>query len=107
MAYLPSGSTGVTASPTRYMTQPFEMSSLSPVLFMHVGHSYILPFEIFDILVPFVSPMGIEKPEVLIGMSKAVTVSTKISAICCIYDMPWQAHLLTALLQFVGLLLWA
>ena len=34
---------GMSASPSRCMTQPF---SLSPVLFMHVGDPYIPPFYI-------------------------------------------------------------
>ena len=38
---LPSGSTDVTTSPSRYMTQPSGIPILSPVLFMHVGDPYI------------------------------------------------------------------
>ena len=34
---LPSRSTDVTTSPSRYMTQPSGVPILSPVLFMHVG----------------------------------------------------------------------
>ena len=40
-ACLPSGSTDVTTSPSRYMTQPSGIPILSPVLFMHVGDPYI------------------------------------------------------------------
>ena len=47
--YLPCGSTDVIASP---MTQPSRITTLSPVLFMHVGDPYIPPFHIFD-LPPF------------------------------------------------------
>ena len=35
------GSTDVTTSPSRYMTQPSGIPILSPVLFMHVGDPYI------------------------------------------------------------------
>ena len=38
---LPSGSTDVTTSPSRYMTQPSGIPTLSPVLFMHVGEFLI------------------------------------------------------------------
>ena len=38
---LPSGSTDVTTSPSRYMFQPSGIPILSPVLFMHVGDPYI------------------------------------------------------------------
>ena len=51
---LPSGSTDVTPSPSRYMTQPSGIPILSPVLFMHVGDPYIPLFKIrriFDLLV--------------------------------------------------------
>ena len=51
---LPSGSTDVTTSPSRYMTQPSGIPILSPVLFMHVGDPYIPLFKIrriFDLLV--------------------------------------------------------
>ena len=51
---LPSGSTDVTTSPSRYTTQPPGIPILSPVLFMHVGNPYIPPFlnrRIFDLLV--------------------------------------------------------
>ena len=49
---LSSGSTvDVTASPSRYITQPFAIPILSPVLFMHFGDPYIVPFRIFDLLV--------------------------------------------------------
>ena len=44
-----SQTTGVTGSPSCYMTQPSEIPILSPVLFMHVGDPYIPPF--FDLLV--------------------------------------------------------
>ena len=44
LACLPSGSTDVTASASLYMTQPSGIPILSPVLFMHVGDPYILPF---------------------------------------------------------------
>ena len=52
---LPSGSTDVTTSPSRYMTQPSRIPILSPVLFIHVGDPYIHLFKIrriFDLLVP-------------------------------------------------------
>ena len=39
---LPSGSTDVTASPSRYMIQPSRIPILSPVLFMHVNDPYLL-----------------------------------------------------------------
>ena len=42
LACLPSGTTGVTGSPSCYMTQPSGIPILSPVLFMHVGDPYIL-----------------------------------------------------------------
>ena len=51
---VPSGSTDVTTSPSRYMTQPSGIPILSPVLFMHVGDPYIPLFKmprIFDLLV--------------------------------------------------------
>ena len=54
LACLPSGTTGVTGSPSCYMTQPSGIPILSPVLFMHVGDPYIPPFyirRIFDLLV--------------------------------------------------------
>ena len=41
LVYLPSGSTDVTTSPSRYITQPSGIPILSPVLFMHVGDPYI------------------------------------------------------------------
>ena len=41
-----SGSTDVTTSPSRYMTQPSGIPILSPVLFMHVGDPF-LKFEEF------------------------------------------------------------
>ena len=41
LVHLPNGSTGVTTSPSRYMTQPSGIPILSPVLFMHVGDPYI------------------------------------------------------------------
>ena len=41
---LPSGSTDVTTSASRYMTQPSGIPIFSPVLFMHVGDPYIPPF---------------------------------------------------------------
>ena len=44
LACLPSGTTGVTGSPSQYMTQPSGFPILSPVLFMHVGDPYIPPF---------------------------------------------------------------
>ena len=37
LACLPSGITGVTASPSHYTTHPSGIPILSPVLFMHVG----------------------------------------------------------------------
>ena len=60
---LPSGSTDVTTSPSRYMTQPSGIPILSPVLFMHVGDPYIPLFKIqriFDLLVspPFFRPVA-------------------------------------------------
>ena len=48
---LPSRSTDVTTSPSRYMTQPSGIPILSPVLFMHVGDPYI---RIFDLLVIYI-----------------------------------------------------
>ena len=44
LACLPSGSTDVTASASRYITKPSRIPILSPVLFMHVGDPYIPPF---------------------------------------------------------------
>ena len=44
LACLPGGTTGVTGSPSRYMTQPPGIPILSPILFMHVGDPYIPPF---------------------------------------------------------------
>ena len=44
LACLPSGSTDVTASASRYITKPSGIPILSPVLFMHVGDPYIPPF---------------------------------------------------------------
>ena len=41
---LPSGSTDVNTSPSRYMIQPSGIPILSPVLFMHVGDPYIRLF---------------------------------------------------------------
>ena len=43
---LPSGSTDVAPSPSQYMTQLSRIPILSPVLFMHVGNPYILPFDL-------------------------------------------------------------
>ena len=43
LACLPSGSTDVTASPSRY-DQATQDPILSPVFFMHVGDPYIPPF---------------------------------------------------------------
>ena len=40
---LPSGSTDVTASPSRYMIQLSGIPILSPELFMHVDDPYIPP----------------------------------------------------------------
>ena len=51
LACLPSGSTDVTASPSQYMTQLSGIPILSPVLFMHVGDSYIPLFKIGRILI--------------------------------------------------------
>ena len=48
---LPSGSTDVTTSPSRYMTQPSGIPILSPVLFMHVGDPYIPLLKFVDLLV--------------------------------------------------------
>ena len=51
---IPSGSTDVAASPSRYMTQSSGILILSPVLFMYVGDPYIPLFKIrriFDLLV--------------------------------------------------------
>ena len=48
---IPSGSTGVTGLPSRYMTQPSGMPILSPVLFMHVGDPSIPHFKIQRILI--------------------------------------------------------
>ena len=45
LACLPGGTTGVTASPSRYMTHPSGIPILSPVLFMHVCDPYIPPFK--------------------------------------------------------------
>ena len=42
LACLPSGSTGGTGSPSRYMTQPLGITILSPVLFIHVGDIFPL-----------------------------------------------------------------
>ena len=64
---LPSGSTDVTTSPSRYMTQPSGIPILSPVLFMHVGDPYIPLFKIrriFDLLVQCtVEPLHTATPE--------------------------------------------
>ena len=38
---LPSGSTDVAPSPSKYMTQPSGIPILSPVLFMHVGDPFL------------------------------------------------------------------
>ena len=46
LACLLSGITGVTGSPSRYMTQLSGIPILSPVLFMHVGDPYLPPFYI-------------------------------------------------------------
>ena len=45
LAFLPTGTTGVAGSPSRYMTQPSGIPILSPVLFMHVGDPYIPPLK--------------------------------------------------------------
>ena len=44
LACLLTGTTGVTGSPSCYMTQPSGIPILSPVLFIHVGDPYIPPF---------------------------------------------------------------
>ena len=53
LACLPSGSTDVTASASRYTTKPSRIPILSHVLFMRVGDPYIysLFLRIFDLLV--------------------------------------------------------
>ena len=51
LACLPSRTTGVTGSPSCYMTQPSGIPVLSPVLFMHVGDPPFLISKNFDLLV--------------------------------------------------------
>ena len=51
LACLPSGMTGVTGSPSRYMTQPFRIPILSPLLFMHIGDPYIPLFKFEEFLI--------------------------------------------------------
>ena len=48
---LPSGSTDVAASPSRYMIQPSGIPILSPALFMQVGDPFFNIRRIFDLLV--------------------------------------------------------
>ena len=54
LACLPSESKDVLISPSHYMTQPFRIPILSPVLFMHVGEG-------FDLLVKY--SMVVERSE--------------------------------------------
>ena len=50
LACLPSGSTDVTASDSRYITKPSGIPILSPVLFIRVGDPYILRFDLLVII---------------------------------------------------------
>ena len=56
LACLPSGTAGVTGSPSWYMTQPSGIPILSPVLFTHVGDPYapLFKFDDFVLLVKYV-----------------------------------------------------
>ena len=87
-----SGSTDVTTSPSRYMTQPSGNPILSPVLFMHVGDPYIPLFKIrriFDLLVspPFL--LFIQR-----GSNPSIDVYAHIFIILTHYPIPFSTLIL-------------
>ena len=79
---LPSGSTDVTTSPSRYMTQPSGIPILSRVLFMHVHDPYIPYFKIrriFDLLVS--PPFSVSLPS-----ARLRSEGTVVGSVCvCVY----------------------